>query len=196
MRILLTTRGSAGHLLPLAPFVHAALGAGHDVLVAAQRQYAGNVERAGLPSAPFDEPPPEQWMPMLADFGQQDLDTSNAVMIGEYFGRLDTAAALPGLGAIVENSRPDVIVRDCWEYASTLVAEQRGIPVARAALGLGAVCRSSCCRCSASTSGRTPPPWSAPGRASPSTRIAPRGASSPRQPPASSPGSGPRSSAC
>jgi UDP:flavonoid glycosyltransferase YjiC (YdhE family) len=139
MRLLLTTRGSAGHLLPLAPFGHAALGAGHDVLVAAQRQHAGNVERAGLPFAPFDEPPRAQWMPTLADFAQQDLDTANAVMIGDYFARLDTAAALPGLGAIVEDWRPDAIVRDCWEYASTLVAEQRGIPVARVALGLGAV---------------------------------------------------------
>jgi UDP:flavonoid glycosyltransferase YjiC (YdhE family) len=45
MRILLTTRGSAGHLTPLAPFGHAALRAGHEVLVAAQRQHAGNVER-------------------------------------------------------------------------------------------------------------------------------------------------------
>jgi len=139
MRILLTTRGSAGHLNPLAPFGHAALGAGHEVLVAAQRQHAGNVERAGLPFAPFGEPPPDQWMPLLADFGAMDLDTANAVMIGDYFARMDTAAALPGLRAIVEAFRPDVILRDCWEYASTLVAELHGVPVVRVALGLAAV---------------------------------------------------------
>ena len=68
-----------------------------------------------------------------------DLDAANAVMIGEYFAGMDTAAALPGLRAIVEDWRPDVIVRDCWEYASTLVAELHGIPVARVALGLAAV---------------------------------------------------------
>ena len=139
MRILLTTRGSAGHLNPLAPFGHAALRAGHEVLVAAQGQHAGNVERAGLPFAGFGEPPPEQWMPLLGEFGEMDLDTANAVMIGEYFARMDTAAALPGLRAIVEDFRPDVIVRDCWEYASTLVAELHGIPVVRVALGLAAV---------------------------------------------------------
>ena len=139
MRILLTTRGSAGHLNPLAPFGHAALGAGHEVLVAAQGQHAGNVERAGLPFAPFGEPPPEQWMPLLADFGAMDLDTANAAMIGDYFARMDTAAALPGLRAIVEDWRPDVIVREGWEYASTLVAELHGIPVVRVALGLAAV---------------------------------------------------------
>jgi UDP:flavonoid glycosyltransferase YjiC (YdhE family) len=139
MRILFTTRGSAGHLTPLAPFAHASLGAGHEVLVAAQHQHAGNVERVGLPFAPFGEPPPEQWMPLLADFGQTDMATANALMIGDYFARLDTAAALPGLRAIVEDWRPDVIVRDCWEFASTLLAEQYGIPVARVALGLVAV---------------------------------------------------------
>jgi UDP:flavonoid glycosyltransferase YjiC (YdhE family) len=139
MRILLTTRGSSGHVTPLAPFGHAALRAGHEVLVAAQRQHAGNVERAGLPFAPFDEPPPEQWMPMLAEFAEMDLDSANAVMIRDYFARLDTAAALPGLGAIVEDWRPDVIVRECWEYASTLLAELHGIPIARVALGLAAV---------------------------------------------------------
>ena len=78
-------------------------------------------------------------MPLLAEFGQLDLDTANASMIGEYFGRLDTAAALPGLRSIVEDWRPDVIVRDPWEYASTLVAELHDIPVVRVALGLAAV---------------------------------------------------------
>ena len=139
MRILLTTRGSAGHLNPLAPFGHAALRAGHEVLVAAQRQHAANVERAGLPFAGFGEPPPEQWMPLLGQFGEMDLDSANAVMIGEYFARMDTAAALPGLRAIVEDWRPDVIVRECWEFGSTLVAELHGIPVVRVGLGLAAV---------------------------------------------------------
>jgi UDP:flavonoid glycosyltransferase YjiC (YdhE family) len=139
MRILLTTRGSSGHVTPLAPFGHAALRAGHEVLVAAQRQHAGNVGRAGLPFAPLDEPPPEQWMPMLAEFAEMDLDSANAVMIRDYFARLDTAAALPGLRAVVEDWRPDVIVRECWEYASTLLAELHGIPIARVALGLAAV---------------------------------------------------------
>jgi UDP:flavonoid glycosyltransferase YjiC (YdhE family) len=139
MRILLTTRGSAGHLLPLAPIGHACLRAGHEVLVSAQRPHAGNVERTGLPFAPVEGPPAEAWMPLMAEFGQLDMETANARMIGDYFGRLDTAAALPGLRAIVEEWRPDVIVRDCWEFASTLVAELHGIPVVRVALGLAAV---------------------------------------------------------
>jgi UDP:flavonoid glycosyltransferase YjiC (YdhE family) len=139
MRILMTTRGSSGHVLPLAPFGHAALRAGHEVLVAAQRQHQANVDRAGLPFAPVGDPPAEEWMPLMAEFEQLPLDAANARMIGEFFARIDTRAALPGLRAIVERWQPDLIVRESWEYASTLVADAYGIPLARVGLGLASV---------------------------------------------------------
>jgi UDP:flavonoid glycosyltransferase YjiC (YdhE family) len=60
MRVLLTTRGSAGHVLPLAPVAHACIEAGHEVLVAAQGQHRANVERARLPFAPVSDPPREE----------------------------------------------------------------------------------------------------------------------------------------
>jgi len=135
----MTTRGSAGHVLPLAPFGHACLRAGHEVLVAAQQQHRGNVERAGLPFAPVADPPREDWMPLLEQFAQLGVEAANDVMIREYFARLDTRAALPALLEIVETWRPDVIVRESWEFASTLVAELHEIPVVRVGLGLAAV---------------------------------------------------------
>ena len=139
MRILLTTRGSAGHLLPLAPLGHAGLAAGHDVLVAAQRQNQANVERTGLPFAPVGDPPAEEWMPLMAEFAQHGIERANAAMIGEFFARIDTRAALPGLRSIVDEYEPDVIVRESWEFASTLVAEPLGIPLVRVGLGLASV---------------------------------------------------------
>jgi len=139
VRILLTTRGSSGHVLPLAPLGQAALAAGHDVLVAAQRQHEANVVRTGLPFAPVGDPPAEEWMPLMADFARLDVDRANAAMIGEFFARIDTRAALPELRAIVAEYRPDVIMRESWEFTSTLVGEPLGIPVARVALGLASV---------------------------------------------------------
>ena len=139
MRILLTTRGSSGHLLPLAPFGHAALRAGHEILVAAQRGHQGNVERAGLPFSPVGDPAAEEWMPLLQDFARLGVEDAHARMIGEYFAALDTRAALPGLTAIVDRWRPDLIVREIWEFASTLVAETHGIPLVRVGLGLASV---------------------------------------------------------
>ena len=139
MRILLTTRGSSGHVGPLVPFGRAWARAGHEVTVAGQRQFAANVERSGLPFAAFDDPPREAWMPLMSDFGTLDIETANEVMIGEFFAGIDTRAELPGLRAIVEATRPDVIVRESWEFGSTLVAELHEIPLARVGLGLAAM---------------------------------------------------------
>jgi UDP:flavonoid glycosyltransferase YjiC (YdhE family) len=104
--------------------------------VAAQEQFAANVERAGLTFEPFDAPPREEWMPLMGEFAQLDFESANAVMIGDFFAGLDVAAALPRLDALVEGWRPDVIVRESWEFGSTLVAELHGIPMARVGLGL------------------------------------------------------------
>ena len=117
MRILMTTRGSSGHVLPLAPFGQAAVRAGHEVLVSAQRQHAGNVVRTGLPHVAVDDPPPEEWMPLMGEFGALGVDEANARMVGDFFARIDTEAALPGLEAIADDFRPDVIVRESWEFA-------------------------------------------------------------------------------
>src|SRR3954447_10964565 len=136
MRVLLTTRGSAGHVLPLAPFGHAARRAGHDVLVVAQRQHEANVARTGLPHAPVDDPDQREWRARLGEFLSMTVDEANEATVREFFGRIDTTAALPGLREVVVGWRPDVIVRESWEYASVLVAEQHGVPIVRVALGL------------------------------------------------------------
>jgi hypothetical protein len=118
MRVLLTTRGSAGHVLPLAPLAHACIAARHEVLVAAQSQHRANVERARLPFAPVSDPPSEDWMPLMGSCAELDLDGAYALMIGEFFGGIDTRAALPDLLRIVETWQPDVVVRESWEFAS------------------------------------------------------------------------------
>jgi UDP:flavonoid glycosyltransferase YjiC (YdhE family) len=136
MRILITTRGSSGHLLPLAPIGHACVEAGHEVRVAAQARHRENVERVGLPFEPVGDPPAEEWMPLIAEFSQLDLDTANERMVGDFFAGIDTRASLPALTELVAEWRPDLIVRESWEFASTIVADRHRIPIARVGLGL------------------------------------------------------------
>ena len=135
MRVLLTTRGSSGHVTPLAPFGHALVRAGHEVLVAAQEHFEENVARTGLPFAPVGAPRPEDWMPLLPEFAQLRLDEGHDRMVAEFFGTIDVRAMLPGLRRVADEWRPDLIVRESWEYGSTIVAEERGIPLARVGLG-------------------------------------------------------------
>ena len=129
MRVLFTTRGSSGHVGPLAPFAHACLRAGYEILVSAQRQFEGNVTGAGLPFSPVGEPGRNEWMPVMASFAKLDIDTANQVMISQFFAGLDLRAELPALRALVESWRPDVIVRESWEFGSTLVGESDQVPV-------------------------------------------------------------------
>jgi len=135
----MTTRGSAGHLLPLAPIADACARAGHEVLVAAQRQHQANVERAGLAFSPVGDPPEDEWMPLMGQFADLDFDAANALMIGSFFAGIDTRAALDDLLGIVDTWNPDIIVRESWEFASTIAAELRGIPLARVGLALMSV---------------------------------------------------------
>ena len=72
----------------------------------------------------------------MGQFAELDIDTANGVMISEFFAGLDLRAELPALREIVESWRPDVIVRESWEFGSTLVAELHGIPIVRVGLGL------------------------------------------------------------
>jgi hypothetical protein len=64
-------------------------------------------------------------------------------VFGRFFAGLDLRAALPALGALVERWRPDVIVRESWEFGSTLVAELHQIPIVRVGLGLAEMEESS-----------------------------------------------------
>ena len=86
MRVLFTTRGSAGHLGPLVPYATACRSAGHDVLVAAQDRFEANVSRTGLPFAPLGAPPGEEWMPLLPEFARMRLDEGHNRMVADFFG--------------------------------------------------------------------------------------------------------------
>ena len=94
------------------------------------------VEQAGLDFRPFDAPPEDEVGALLG--AAQDLPRAEAdvLMGGELYGRLKPRAALPGMLAEVEAWRPDAIVREGYELASSLVAELHGIPHVRAATGL------------------------------------------------------------
>jgi UDP:flavonoid glycosyltransferase YjiC (YdhE family) len=124
---------------PLAPFGHALVRSGHEVRVAAQHHFAENVERTGLPFAPVGALRDEDWMPLLPRFAQMRLDEGHDAMCSEFFGRLDMAAMLPGLRELADAWQPDLIIRESWEYGSTLVAEERGIPLVRVGLGVEGV---------------------------------------------------------
>jgi UDP:flavonoid glycosyltransferase YjiC (YdhE family) len=138
MRVLFTNAGSAGHFGPLIPFARAVLDAGGDVLVATKASMAGMVEAAGFEVWPLAEASPADRGPIFGQAFQLDHDAANELVAREVFGRLDTAATLPGVLEACATWRPDVVVHEPAELAAVLVAEHLGIPRARVGIVLGA----------------------------------------------------------
>jgi UDP:flavonoid glycosyltransferase YjiC (YdhE family) len=136
MRVLFASTSGAGHFGPLVPFANAIRRAGHEVLVAAPMSAQARVERAGLPFISFADPLERDLEPLWARIRAATPDEANAIVLGESFGRVRAAAALPGVELAMDAWRPDVVLRESCEFASAVAAEAREIPVSRVGPGL------------------------------------------------------------
>ncbi len=137
MRILFSTTAGAGHFGPLVPFARALQRAGHDVLVAAPAEFGPVVEGAGFAFAPFAGRSDADARAMFAKMGEaSSFEAKNRIMVRDGFGTLYPRAALPALLRLVDDWRPDVIVRETAEFASLVIAIGRRIPRAHVSIGL------------------------------------------------------------
>ena len=136
MRVLMTSTGYPGHLLPLVPFARACSRAGHDLRVAAPRTSAAVVEGLGFALTPLPDPSPQALRALLSVAGELPRRLGHEHLMASGFGDLATRTALPSLVELAWRFGPDVIVRESHEFAGALAAELHGIPHVRVALGL------------------------------------------------------------
>ena len=136
MRVLFTTTGHSGHLLPLAPLAHACRLRGHEVMVATYASRVANVDRLRLSWHAIDEAPEQLWAPLMGQAAALPAGDADELMIREGFAGIGGAAALPHLDGLVGAWRPDVLVHECYEFAGPVAADRHGVPRARVALGL------------------------------------------------------------
>ena len=129
VRILFATTRGGGHLGPLIPLARACVREEHEVLVAAPRSLAGAIGRAGLRHAPVGSAPDAEIEAAFAPVWAQEAAAAH--VIGDLFAGMHARAALPAMLDLVEAWRPDVVVRETMEFASTLAAERHGVPQAR-----------------------------------------------------------------
>ncbi len=129
MRILFATTRGGGHLGPLLPLARACLRARHEVRIAGPPAVRGAVERAGVTFAPVAAAPDRDVAAAFAPVWRREADAAHVV--GDLFIRMHGRAALPGMLALIESWRPDVVVRETMEFASTVAAERLGVPQVR-----------------------------------------------------------------
>lgn len=126
MRVLFSTQPAIGHLRPLVPLARALAARGDEVHVACAKSFVPEVERFGLravsagfdftigsASAAFPDMPPAgpARMPWMIPF----------------WCKRTALAMVPDLERLVDELRPDLLVREYLEYGAAFVGERRGI---------------------------------------------------------------------
>ena len=78
-----------------------------------------------------DEPPhDERW----EGFTELSRDEQRVFVEREWFGRICTEAMRPAIEAAFDELRPDLVLREPCEYASAIVAHERGVPFVTVAI--------------------------------------------------------------
>jgi len=136
MRVLAATTAGAGHFAGLLPFARACARAGHEVRVAAPASFARTVESAGLLHEPLADADPTALGAVLGQIPELSMQKADELVVREVFGHLNLDASVPGLSRVLDEWRPDVVLREPAELASYVVATDRGVPTVQTNIGL------------------------------------------------------------
>jgi UDP:flavonoid glycosyltransferase YjiC (YdhE family) len=132
MRILVTFVGGLGHLAPLLPLARAARHAGHEVAIAGSGGLVPRIEEAGFRAYATSPQPHHSGAPAGRDTTPLGVTDARAaeVEFAQNFadrGARRMAGAVP---AVIEDFRPDLVLRDETDLGTTIAAELLGVPVA------------------------------------------------------------------
>jgi len=128
---------------PLLAVLSALVRRGDKVLLVVPPALAETAEGTGQPYMLGEDPPQAELGPLWERFAAGDSDEQAVLANRELFGRLCTTAMLPTLQVAFTRFQPDLVVREPCEYASAVVAEQRGVRHVQVAIGLAEVEQAS-----------------------------------------------------
>lgn len=127
MRALFTCQGLVSHFHPLVPFARAMADAGHEVAFASPAPLTPTIERSGFRAFPsgLAKPTAELFPEVVALRGREEM----AFMVGR-IRPAQAAAMVSDLLGVMEQWRPDLLVREGGEFGGCIAAERLGIPYA------------------------------------------------------------------
>jgi len=136
VRVLFTCLPFLGHFHPLVPLARALEAAGHEVAFATGQTLCPLVAATGFRTVPMGfDPQGRGWFdlfPHLLTIPSGPART--AWFEGRIFGFM-AECAVPDLLRLAARWRPDVLVREPWEYGGCVAAERLGVPHATAGVG-------------------------------------------------------------
>ena len=132
MRILCTFVGGLGHLAPLLPLARAAQAAGHEVAIAGSGGLVPRIEEAGFRAFATSPPPHHSGAPTARDLTPLDVMDARATELefAQNFGDRGARRMAGAVPALIEDFRPDLVLRDETDLGTTIAAELLGVPVA------------------------------------------------------------------
>lgn len=127
MRILFASTHGAGHFGPLVPFIDACVRGEHEILVTGPP----TLDPRGYPFRVGASPPEDVLRAMWDAMPRQPPAQGEVITVGTIFAGLNVEAMLPPLAELLEDWKPDLVVREVNEYASAIAAERAGLPHVR-----------------------------------------------------------------
>lgn len=129
MKVLVSSFGAHGHLLPLLPLARAAQEAGDSVVVATSEDVADATE--GLSFVPTGPLVGEMFAENVSRTGiDPTAADSPRVRRASYelFTRTRIDMTLDAMRAVVRSHAPEVLLAEEWDYLAPVVAAEAGIP--------------------------------------------------------------------
>lgn len=132
MRILAACTGGAGHSGPMVPFLKACEREGVELLVAAPEGF----KTRGFPRADLPDTPPEVLGPIFGSLHSLPREEANTRVLRDVFGGANVDATLATHQRLVDEWKPDLVLREPAEIGSYVAAQRAGVPVVNVAIGL------------------------------------------------------------
>jgi UDP:flavonoid glycosyltransferase YjiC (YdhE family) len=139
MRVLFSTTGGDGHVLPLLPLARAFASRRHDVSWATARDQRSRIEEAGLtfePAGPNTEEIRGRWAALQEELAKLPIPERRAKAFSGRFADLEAPLKLEPLRGVVERCRPDLLVYEPSDVAAPIAAAAAGVPSVNHSFGL------------------------------------------------------------
>jgi UDP:flavonoid glycosyltransferase YjiC (YdhE family) len=139
MKVLVASTPGWGHVAPMLPVVDELRRRGHEIVwVTADDARSRLVDRGydvQVHGLPLTERLPRAMGILAERAGDIPTTSMRAHAFTTHFALLAAPAAIDGIRSVSSSFRPDVIVREPGELASTIVARASGIPVVTVGFG-------------------------------------------------------------
>lgn len=134
MRILGVSTAGAGHFNPMKPWLRRLAEHGHEVTVVGPPGLAAAAKgfdfRAGA------APDPAAVAAIWQRVAESPMEVSRELVLRDIFAGLSSEAMIPEVRAAIDDLRPDLVLRDPAEYASSLAAAEASVPHVRLGVSL------------------------------------------------------------